>query len=72
MDELTANGSCRDQPDPSDDERSDRGRERPAAAPEGCFLCGRVFRPGYPEPIDEGGIQLCVGCGAAWELPSCC
>ena len=38
-----------------------------------CFLCGRPFRPTYGEPISGGDdVQLCVSCGAFYELPSCC
>lgn len=38
-----------------------------------CFLCGRPFRPTYGEPIAGGDdVQLCVSCGALYELPDCC
>lgn len=38
-----------------------------------CFLCGRVLRRELGEPIQAGDdIDLCLGCGALYELPGCC
>ncbi len=49
------------------------GRDRSEDDSAGCFLCGRPFRASYAEPVDAGGgIELCVGCGVLYGLPTCC